>query len=197
MKKLFSTIIVIPLIFYSFVVFAGENHGGEIKNLDYSIEYLDPKGVTTANLSGITFKPFEFEWSFLPTVLPEKYFGDYGLYFAGETMNFRIHLKNTGKRTFRNLKVFAYQEFLNPEGGEGSPIGSDNFSEWFIDKLEAGEEIVLDGSFAIPIIGESGLDQTHLKILHWPGDESTPDDLAGRILIDDPQAGIWCPAVSY
>lgn len=193
MKKFTQISIIISLIFYSFSAFAGENHGGEIKNLVYFIEYLSPKGVTTADSSGITFKPYEFDWSFMPKVLPEKYFGDYDLYFAGETMNFRVHLKNTGKRTFRNLKVFAYQELLNSEDGAGDPIGSENSQNWFIPVLRGGEEVVLDGSFDIPVLGEGGLDQTHLKIVHWLGGDPSTASVEGNVIIDDPQAGIWCP----
>ena len=141
------------------------NHYGEVGDLQYSIEQLEPKGITTADSLGITFDPFDFGWSFLPTVLPSKYFGDYPLYFTGETMNFKVHIKNTGKRTFRNLKIIAIQEFLNPDGGKGENIGSGNMQDWFLSYLGPGEEVTLDGVFEIPLVGESGLDQTHLQIL--------------------------------
>ena len=169
------------------------NHYGEVENLQYSVKYLEPKGVTTVDDYGITFKPFFFVWSFLPEILPAKYFGDWPLYFTGETMNFKVHLKNTGKRTFRNIKIIAIQEFLNHDGGKGENIGSNNVQDWFLSRLGSGEEIILDGIFEIPLVGESGLDQTHLQILHYPDSASINDKGAGRVIIDDFQAGIWCP----
>lgn len=71
--------------------------------------------------------------------------------------------------------------------GEG--IGDDNKHVWFIDKLSPGEEIVFQGEFFIPRIGESGIDQTHLRISHqdFKGIEK------GQIIIEDYQAGLWCP----
>ena len=171
------------------------NHYGEVENLQYSVKYLEPKGVTTVDDYGITFKPFFFVWSFLPEILPAKYFGDWPLYFAGETMNFKVYLKNTGKRTFRNLKIIAIQEFLNPEGGKGENIGDNNLTDWFLSYLGPGEEIIFDGTFEIPLVGESGLDQTHLLISHWKDGDNVSGDNGGRIIVDDFQAGIWCPVI--
>lgn len=199
MKSLLVALGILSFIFWPSAFVSADfdktgNHYGEAGNLEYSIEYLEPKGVTTANNYGLTFKPFGFDLSFLPQILPAKYFGDYPLYFTGDTLNFKVHLKNTGKRTFRNLKVFAFQEFFNASGGKGNPIGGENQSDWFLAKLGSGEEVVLDGVFEIPLVGESGLDQTHLQILHWPGDDSDSDS-NGRVIVDDRQAGIWCPTI--
>jgi len=169
------------------------NHYGEAGYLAYSIEYLEPKGITIVNDYGITFKPFDFDWSFLPEILPSKYFGDWPLYFTGDTLHFKVHLKNIGKRTFRNLKIIAIQEFLNPDGGKGENIGDNNSVDWFLAHLGPGEEIILEGIFEIPLVGESGLDQTHLLISHWKDGNNVSGDNRGRIITDDPQAGIWCP----
>ena len=188
-------IIIFQAGFASAELVKAGKHTGEVENLQYSIEYLESKGVTTVDDYGITFKPFFFDWSFLPQILPSKYFGDWPLYFTGETMNFNVHLKNIGKRTFRNLKIIAIQEFLNPDGGKGENIGSNNSTDWFLLHLGPGEEIALDGVFEIPLVGESGLDQTHLQILHYPDDALANDKDTGRIIVDDFQAGIWCPVI--
>ncbi|OHA06845.1 MAG: hypothetical protein A2934_00595 [Candidatus Sungbacteria bacterium RIFCSPLOWO2_01_FULL_47_10] len=169
------------------------NHTGEERFLEYSIEYLDPQGVTTVDSLGIWFKPFYYGWSFLPTIVPEKYFDNYPLYFSGDILNFRVRLKNTGKRVFENIKIIAIQERLNPSGLKGADIGDQNTSKWFVERLGPGEIITLNGSFAIPYSGESGLDQTHLQIMHWPNEDFTREVGPGRIIIDDFQAGIWCP----
>lgn len=172
-------------------------HYGEAKNLEYSIEYLDPLGVTIANETGITFLPFSGGQSFDPTVLPEQYFDEYPLYFSGGTLHFIVHIKNTGKRTFRNLLVKTAKEFLNTEGGTGEPFPENNTQEWFVENLLPGEKLELLGTFEIPNIQTSGIDQTHLQILHLGANEAGQGEGApGRIIVDDPQAGLWCPTTT-
>jgi len=128
-----------------------------------------------------------------PTILPTRYFGDYALYFSGRAVRFNVIIKNSGARTFKNLRVVASQEYFNVEGLAGEPIGMPG-SEWFIPNLGGGEEISLAGMFAIPRGAASGLDQTHLQIFHWAGDGGEILHTGGgRLIVDDPQAGIWCP----
>src|SRR3989338_961699 len=149
-------------------------HFGEARALEYSIEYLDPRGVTTADENGITFAPFSCCASYSNEVLPESYFGDYPLYFSNSAMHFRVVLRNTSRRTFRNLQVEAMQEFLNTGGG-------------------AGEEMILIGAFNIPNVEGSGIDQTHLRISHASENNFGDQFDKGQVIIDDPQAGLWCP----
>ncbi|MDO8504752.1 MAG: hypothetical protein Q7S36_02765 [Candidatus Liptonbacteria bacterium] len=179
--------------------FAGNisvRHKGEIKYFEYSVEYLGPLGVTTAGADGITYSPFAGGASHEDTLLPDKYFGDYPLYFSGGELNYIIHLKNTGPRTFKNLKITASQEFLNPSGGEGEAFAGTDAQEWFIRELASGEEISLAGQIIIPADGRSGIDQTHLQIFHSENSENwdAENEGAGRLILDDPQAGLWCPA---
>ena len=167
------------------------NHTGEQSPLQYRIEYLSPSGVTTADAGGITFTPFGCCVMHTDEILPARYFGDYPLYFTESVLHFRVVIKNNSHRTYRNLRVEATQEFLNTDGGVGVPIGSDPTSSWTVDKLGAFEELVLSGSFAIPSSGESGIDQTHLRILR--GNERATDTENGEVILDDTQAGLWCP----
>jgi len=104
-------------------------------------------------------------------------------------------LKNTGKRTYQNLLVIARQEFLNVDGDAGDPFPVlDAISDWLVDELRPNEEITLSGTMLIPNSGTSGIDQTHIQIIHWGNQgEANNGTSGGRIIIDDPQAGIWCP----
>lgn len=165
------------------------NHTGEEKFLEYRIEYLSPRGVTIVNAGGITYRPFGFLSSHEDTVLPEQYFGHYPLYFANTILPFRVHIKNTGRRMYRNLQVITLQEFLNIEGLAGEAFPEPNTNTWMVEELAPGQERVLEGLSSIPN-GPSGLDQTHLQIIHVNGGKESS---GGEIIIDDPQAGIWCP----
>ena len=169
------------------------NHTGEAALLDYSIEYLDQLGITIAGADGITYAPFGFAPFFEPTIYPERYFGSYPLYFSGLTLHFRVHFKNPGQRMYKTLQVLAWQEWLNESGGAGEAFVEPNLNEWFVEALEPGQEVILEGASVIPA-GPSGLDQTRLQIIHANGDDPRQTNGGGEIIVDDPQAGIWCPA---
>ena len=168
-------------------------HAGEERFLEYAIEYLDPKGVTSVDATGITYEPFTGGSSHEDTILPERYYGGYALYFFGDTLTFRVHLINTGKRSYRNLRVVAVQELLNSDGGTGEAFGEPEANVWYVEELGGGEEVVLEGTVKI-VGGEAGIDQTHLQILHWDPSGAGAQGL-GRVIVDDPQAGLWCPSV--
>ena len=194
--KLKATLIIFLVFGIMHPAFAGGltpktgNHFGEIPPLDYRIEYLDAKGITTVNETGIDYGGFGHE----NTILPEEYFHEYPLYFTGDTLRFAVHIKNVSKRTYKNLRVVTAQEFLNDEGGAGEPFPDSYLHDWFVRSLRPGEEDVLEGSMLIPNILSSGIDQTHLQILHWDsGGEDKKNVGSGRVIVDDPQAGIWCP----
>lgn len=171
------------------------NHTGEKNDLLYRVEYLNPLGITTVHENGITYDPFGFSPFTENTILPERYFGSYPLYFAGETVSYRIHVASTGKRTFRNLRVTAAQEYLHTDGGQGVAFSAP--LSWNVPELSADSEIILAGNAPIPANGRSGIDQTHLIIEHSDtskyGDHD--DNGKGRVIVDDPQAGLWCPAI--
>lgn len=171
-------------------------HNGEVAPIEYTIEYHGSLGVTTASASGITYAPYGFWPTFEPTILPERYFRDYPLYFSGGTMAFTVHLKNTSDRTYRNLLVITAQEFLNTEGGVGVLFPGDAAHNWKVDRLGPGEELLLSGSLILPYFGSSGIDQTHLQILHFKeGNDPLEHIGAGRVILDAPQAGLWCPLI--
>lgn len=199
MKKFFNLVLIAavfaPLFAGAELVPQTGNHFGDARPLKYRIEYLSPQGETLVGENGISFVPFVGEPSFDGTILPARYFGSYALYFGGGTIRFRVHIKNAGPRAYRNLQILAQQEFLNVTGGAGEPISEAWPSSWLVRELGPGAEIVLDGEFTIPNAGQSGLDQTHLQIIHWGNASDSKSSVAGgQIIVDDPQAGIWCPA---
>lgn len=186
-----SLIVILILLFLTpSLTFAQTgNHFGEQKFLSYYIEHLSALGVTTVDGNGITYKPDAGGESHEDTILPAQYFGDYPLYFASGTMEFEVTIENIGPRTYRNLKIETFQEFLNIEGEMGEGIGDDNHNVWFIDRLGPGEEATFNGEFLIPRIGESGIDQTHLRISH----QDSKGTEKGQVILEDYQAGLWCP----
>lgn len=170
-------------------------HLGDKQWLEYEVSYLDPKGVTTAHDFGIDFIPNIGSPTYSNEILPEVYWREYPLYFTGDEVHFRVSIYNTGKRTYRNLHVIATQELLNTEGGAGQTFPGDSTSDWFVEKIGPGQDISLEGSFVIPTEGVGvGIDQTHLSILHGKGSQDLGDEPhKGRVMLDDPQAGLWCP----
>jgi len=177
---------------------AGEQtgkHTGESSPFEYSIEYLNPLGVTIVDETGIFYDPFDFGSSHDEfTILPANYFGSYDLYFVGSTVQFRVHITNTGSRTYKNLLIRTQQELLNPLGGAGTPFPEPNDNEWFVRSLGPGKTVVLEGSVVPSGDIPSGIDQTHLQIIHLDNSSKAHERKgSGRILLDDPQAGLWCP----
>lgn len=202
MKKILASISILLIVMPVLVYGQTGNHWGERRPLDYRIEYLDSSGITLVNENGIDFLMWGYHRiDFINTILPEKYFGEYPLYFAGNVLQFKVIIKNNSNRTYRNLKIETLQEFLNIDGYEGEPIGDNNRNIWFVEKLGAAEEIVLLGEFAIPLIGESGIDQTHLRISHWSINEREEkldgQFEKGQIILEDFQAGLFCPLKIY
>lgn len=168
-------------------------HVGENSQFEYWVEYINPLGVTTVDENGITYDPFQFSPTHENTFLPEQYFGDYALYFTNSPVTFKVHIKNASKRSFKNLLIMAQQELLNPEGTSGIPFPEPNSSSWFVETLGPSEEIVLEDTFSISGLLSSGIDQTHLQIIHLDNSKKEKRSGRGRILLDDPQAGLWCP----
>ena len=115
-------------------------------------------------------------------------------YFLNSWMGFEVHVKNVGKRTYNNLEVVAKQEYLNTTSYSGDlQPGADATQKWLIPELRPGQEIILQGSHFITIDSQPGLDQTHLTILHAARENSNWKENNGRVFIDNPQAGIYCP----
>ena len=160
--------------------FAQGNHNGEADCLSYEITYTGPQ-----------------------VLVDYPQFGYYAVpgYYLGSTMTYKVEVTNTCKRTFKNLRVVGVQRYF--ESGllpyqawtESAPYWNGDSQTFFIDRLDGGETETFYGSYAI-LGGVAGLDQTQLLIMHWAGGNPESVDWSeGRIIVDDGQAGIWCPPV--
>lgn len=168
--SLFLVIIVVYIISSS-TAFAYGEHKGELKNLDVEVVYTNPYFYTADGLAG---------------------------YYIGMPMTYELHIKNTGKRTFKHLDITAIQEYH--ESGtcyrytgeityvKGDAMPGYTTQSWSDLTLEKGEGIVLKGGYVPPITTCDGLDQTHVTIKHT---NNGNDEAA--VIYFDPEAGIYCP----
>ena len=171
------------------------NHIGDADPLSWTIEYYDEWGRTVVDASGGHFyhdrccggvRTDDPSW-----VYPERYYGQYKMYYIGTTMKYRITLTNTGLRSYENLRVVAIQEYLTNDGTWGEWISPDAAKDWYVAELRPGQTMVFEGDLYIPDGAHGGLDQTHLQVQHW--DAGNGQTGPGAVIIDDAQAAIWCP----
>lgn len=163
------------------------------KQLDVWIEYLDTFGHTSVDAKGI-----HWSWAGGATthgnlMYPPQYWNDdYPMYVVGKQMNVRVWVKNKSKRAQRRMRVVAVQEYLNIFGGDGENLPGSSTKAWFIESLKKNGSVALDFSYYIPSGTQPGLDQTHVIItrcLNWRKKCCTKQ----RLLVNDPQAGLFCP----
>jgi hypothetical protein len=186
------------------------NHYGEQRFIEYEIIYKDYPGILTINAQGSHYYFPRWNLQFtVSTDYDEEYYGEYPVYFIGQTMYYEIHIKNTGMRTYKNLRIVAMQEYHETKSGydytgyyeitDGKLMPGDSTQEWFVEEIERGQTIVLVGCYTPPWGVHPGLDQTHLQIWHHYNDDNldfnsdSGTDAPGRLIIDDPHAGVFCP----
>ena len=180
----------------------GGEHKGEVKNLEYEIVYTNSPGTLVINSTGSHYDFPSRSWTLsLSTDYTSDYYATYPAYSVYDTINFEVHIRNTGKRSFNNLKVTAIQEYHKDYRGydypaypgidPGDPLPGSSTQEWVVERVKGCEEIVLKGSYYIPAGVAPGLQQIHLQIVHWYREEDDWSD--GRIIIDDPVASLYCP----
>lgn len=174
-------------------------HIGDASFLEYEIIYKNFPGILTIDENGATyyFPRWDFTW-YAGGNYDERYYGVYPVYFIGQWIEYEIHLKNTGHRTYKNLKIIATQEYYLAYGAEEDEVlPGDPTQEWELDGLRSGEEAVLEGRYlAVPGV-RPGLDQTHLQVLHWSKGNLEPVSIKGKVFIDDEEAGLYCPPEGF
>ena len=153
------------------------NHGGEERCLSYEIAYLNPDLFVDYPIPG--------------------YFGVPG-YYLGGTIEYEINITNACKRTFKHITVVTVQRYF--DGGlmpgqvwtEEEPYWNCETQTFYLSSLGGEESATLYGSYTTGPGTLPGLDRTQLLIAHWK--EGTEDDWSdGRIILNDPLAGVWCP----
>ena len=170
-------------------------HIGDADPISWTIEYYDEWGRTIVDASGGHFyhdrccggvRTDDPSW-----IYPPQYYGQYDMYYIGTTMKYRITLKNTGMRSYENVRLIAIQEYLTNDGTWGEWISPDAAKDWYIAELAPGKSMVFEGELYIPDGAHGGLDQTHIQLQHW--DPLKTNTAAGAVILDDAQAAIWCP----
>ncbi|MEK7766971.1 MAG: hypothetical protein AAB368_12110, partial [bacterium] len=124
-------------------------HIGDAEPLSWTIEYLDSWGRTVVDAAGGHFfhdrccggfRTDDPSW-----IYPSLYYGTFPMYYIGTTMRYRLTITNNGPRAYKNLRVVAIQEYLNPDGGAGERLGPGAARDWFLSGLDAGKSVVLEG----------------------------------------------------
>ncbi len=171
--------VLIASLFTSAAFAAEGNHFGEQECLNYSISYLNPA---------------------LFVNYPQ--YGHYNVpgYYIGMPMNYLITISNKCERSLYNLRAVGVQTEFNgtmlPDQAwsEGAPHWNGDSQTFFIPRLKGGQSVSFYAKY-FSLNGRPGLDKTRLLVLHWAAKnpETSGGASAGRIIIDDENAGIWCP----
>ncbi len=169
-------------------------HIGDADPISWTIDYYDEWGRTVVDASGGHFyhdrccggvRTDDPSW-----IYPEKYYGQYDMYYIGTTMKYRITLTNNGTRSYENVRLIAIQEYLTNDGTWGEWISPDAAKDWYITELAPGQTLTFEGELYIPDGAHGGLDQTHIQLQHFDPNHPTG---TGAVILDDAQAAIWCP----
>lgn len=170
-------------------------HVGDGEPITWTIEYLDSWGRTFVDGTGGHFYHDRccggFQTADPSWVYPQSIWGQYPMYYIGTVMKYRLTVCNTGKRSYKNLRIVAIQEYLTNDRSWGEWIGPDAAKDWYLESLGPNQCATFIGSLAIPWSAEGGLDQTHLQVQHWNKGQGQPGP--GSVIIDDTKAAIWCP----
>jgi len=164
-------------------------HWGEASKLEARVEFLHQRGYTVTDRFGIHYHFYGLVFS-EPKIYPSYLHGiRYPLYFLGQTMRFRVHLKNTSKKGGKKFKVRvnAVNYVLETSGFSGQVIAPGQ--DWIVKDLRPGEKRVLKGEIYISPDQNlpSGLDVTKVRIFHLNNGSNTN---AGFI---KEATAVWCP----
>lgn len=163
------------------------------KRLDVFVEYLDTYGFTEVDDKGIHWHVGNHVINGNLFYPPEYYADDYPLYLIGKTMNVNIHVRNTGKRRIKHLRVVAMHEYLNIFGADGENLPGNSTKAFFIENLGKKKSRVLNMKYYIPGGTAPGLDQTHVVITKCRGVAKGNCCSKQRLFVNLPQAGLFCP----
>ncbi len=153
------------------------------------VDYLNPFGVTQGEAKGFRVKLSDGYERLIPSRkrIPESLMRELPLYFAGDTVDVEVRVRNDGATALTGLTVASVQEAHTADGAPGAPVAKPVTKS--VAALAPGETAVLRWRIKL---SPGGLDavnfeQTHLKVLG--------KDPAGgeKVLLDETQAGIVDP----
>lgn len=153
------------------------------------VDYLNPFGVTEGEAKGFRVKLADGYERLLPSRgrIPESLMREIPLYFAGDSVDVEVSLRNDGTRALTDLTLASVQEEHDASGAPGVPVASPVLKP--VARLEPGETAVLRWRIKLSPGGRDAVnfEQTHLRV--------TSEDAAGspKVLLDEAQAGIVDP----
>ena len=166
----------------------GGQHNGEAQQLEASIDFFNSYGKTVANDKG-TFYYFYGSVTKEDKVYPQKYWGEYPLFFFGGTAGVKVTLTNKGPRQVAKIRVKTEANILKTDGSSGESIMDPKSYEI---EVPRGETKIIDASFISQYREgmDSGLDRFTVKVLHMSegGGQGNPEP--SLIMVKE---GVFCP----
>lgn len=153
------------------------------------VDYLKPLGVTRGEAKGFRVTLSDGYERLLPArgAIPESLMTERPLYFAGDSVDVEVRVRNDGARALTGLTVSAVEEEHTADGAPGAPTASPVIRS--VAGLAPGETAVLRWRIKLASAGREAVnfEQTHLRVLG--------KDPAGgeKVLLDEAQAGIVDP----
>jgi hypothetical protein len=153
------------------------------------VDYLNPFGVTQGEAKGFRVRLSDGYERLLPSRgrIPESLMRERPLYFAGDSVDVEVSVRNTGDAPLTGLTVASVQEEHTASGAPGAPVASPVIKG--IASLAPGETVILRWRIKLASGGRDpvNFEQTHLRVLG--------KDPAGseKVLLDEAQAGIVDP----
>jgi hypothetical protein len=190
-KYISSFLVVLVIIGLAAFLHAGTygKHTGEQKQLDVSIDFQHPSGITTTNADGTYYKYYGYV-IYEDKVYPEEYWGDFPLYFVGKTAYIKVRLNNSGPRAKAKIRIKTEAYTLRTDGSSGIPLMEPIIQDIV---LSRGEVRTVDSSFKIDNLPglESGLDRFIVKVLHMSEGGKGKGNPEPSLIMQ--KEGVFCP----
>lgn len=153
------------------------------------VDYLRPLGVTRGEKKGFRVKLSDGYERLLPNrgAIPESLMQELPLYFAGDSVDLEVRLRNDGPEPLSGLRLSSVQEDHTATGAPGAPLSSPVLKS--VASLAPGQTVVLRWRIKLSAEGREAVnfEQTHLRVL-------SQDPAGGeKVQLDEAQAGIVDP----
>ncbi|MCM2304727.1 MAG: hypothetical protein NDJ72_08495 [Elusimicrobia bacterium] len=153
------------------------------------VDYLKPLGVTRGEAKGFRVTLSDGYERLLPSrgVIPRSLMTERPLYFAGDSVDVEVRVRNDGAEPLADLTVSSVQEDHTASGAPGAPTASPVIKR--VAGLAPGETAVLRWRIKLGTTAREAVnfEQTHLRVL-------SRDPAGGeKVLLDEAQAGIVDP----
>ncbi|OGS20792.1 MAG: hypothetical protein A2252_12215 [Elusimicrobia bacterium RIFOXYA2_FULL_39_19] len=194
MKKMLivmGCIVCVLSVFYAYKAFSKQGeHIGEQKMLAVNIEFNNSVGKTVTSAQGVDY--YFQNGSLLgheAQVYPEKYWGEFPMYFFGMPTGVKVTVTNIGPRAKDKIRIITESYVLRTDGSNGPAMCEPKVIEV---ELSKGETKSIDATFTTPYspAAESGLDRFIVKVQH-SNEGSGPGNNEPALVMS--KEGIYCP----